>query len=213
MPTRLTKIDELTRPDHTFLAPDDECYYLGEYTARKGFAFSDMNNLVNNLRKPMERRGRPEWRYKESAITTCGNMFREALNDEWLDTATLVSVPSSMVQTDPNYDDRLPRILRQVSHGRQFDIRELVIMTRTVPQSHLAPERVSIEELIESMSINEACVRPAPQSIGIFDDVLTTGRHFKAVQTIIQQRFPSVPVVGLFVARRVPDSTLPEGFL
>jgi hypothetical protein len=213
LPTRLTKIDELTRPDHTFLAPDDECYYLGEYTARKGFAFSDMNNLVNNLRKPMERRGRPEWRYKESAITTCGNMFREALNDEWLDTATLVSVPSSMVQTDPNYDDRLPRILRQVSHGRQFDIRELVIMTRTVPQSHLAPERVSIEELIESMSINEACVRPAPQSIGIFDDVLTTGRHFKAVQTIIQQRFPSVPVVGLFVARRVPDSTLPEGFL
>lgn len=213
MPTRLTKIDELTRPDHTFLAPDDECYYLGEYTARKGFAFSDMNNLVNNLRKPMERRGRPEWRYKESAIMTCGNMFREALNDEWLDTATLVSVPSSMVQTDPNYDDRLPRILRQVSHGKQFDIRELVIMTRTVPQSHLAPERVSIEELIESMSINEACVRPAPQSIGIFDDVLTTGRHFKAVQTIIQQRFPSVPVVGLFVARRVPDSTLPEGFL
>ena len=66
--TRLTKIDELTRPDRTFLEPGDECFYLGEYTSRRGFAFSEMNNLVNNLRKPMGRRALPGWRHKESAM-------------------------------------------------------------------------------------------------------------------------------------------------
>lgn len=122
LPARLTKVDELTRPDHTFLEPDDVCYYLGEYTARRGFAFSETNNLINNLRKPVDRRPLPEWRYKEAAILTCGRMLRDALNEEWLEQATLIPMPSSKMQDDPEYDDRLPRILRELSRGAQRDI-------------------------------------------------------------------------------------------
>jgi hypothetical protein len=81
-------------------------------------------------------------------------------------------------------------------------------MTRSVPQSHLAEERVSIEDLIASMGINEALAQPAPRTIGIFDDVLTTGRHFKAIRSVLRARFPDVPIVGIFVVRRVPESTL-----
>ena len=29
-PQRLTKIDDLTRPDHTYLTQADRCYFLGE---------------------------------------------------------------------------------------------------------------------------------------------------------------------------------------
>lgn len=208
MPTRLSKIDELTRPDHTFLEPEDECYYLGDYTARRGFAFSDMNNLINNLRKPMDRRGRPEWRHKESAILTCGRMLREALNEEWLAAVTIVPIPSSRTREDAEHDDRLPRMLQEMARGRHLDVRELVVMTRNVPQSHLAEERVSIPELFESMSVDEAIADPEPRSVGIFDDVLTTGRHFKAVQAVLRERYPAVPIVGVFVARRVPEATL-----
>ena len=49
MPIRLSKIDDLTRPDHTFIEAADECLYLGEYTARKGYQFSDTNNLIFNF--------------------------------------------------------------------------------------------------------------------------------------------------------------------
>ncbi len=210
MPARLSKIDELTRPDHTFLEPEDQCYYLGDYTARKGFAFSEINNLINNLRKPMDRRGRLEWRYKEDAIISCGRMFREAINEEWLSEATLVPIPSSKLRTDARYDDRLPRILHEVSLERQFDIRELVCMTRSVEQSHLAAERVSIDELMSSMAVDEQSAMPAPRSFGLFDDVLTTGRHFKAVQAVLLRRFPGVPIVGMFVARRTPESIFPS---
>lgn len=163
MPTRLSKIDELTRADHTFLEPEDECYYIGDYTARRGFAFSEMNNLINNLRKPMERRGRPEWRHKESAILTCGRMLREGLNEDWLTTVTIVPIPSSRTRVDAEYDDRLLRILQEMARGRELDIRELVVMTRNVPQSHLAEERVTIPELIENMSIDEGIAEPEPQ--------------------------------------------------
>jgi hypothetical protein len=206
LPIRLSKIDELTRPDHTFLEPEDECYYLGDYNARRGFAFSEMNNLINNLRKPMDRRGRPEWRHKDAAILKCGRILREALNEDWLRVATLVPIPSSKTHDDAEYDDRLPRILRELGRGRELDTRELVVMVRNVPQSHLAEDRVSIRELIDSMHIDQAAAEPEPHSIGIFDDVLTTGRHFRAVQSVLRERFPTVPIVGVFVARRVPEA-------
>jgi hypothetical protein len=208
LPIRLSKIDELTRPDHTFIEPEDECYYLGDYYAGRGFSFSGINNLINNLRKPMDRRSRPEeWRHKESAILTCGRMLQEALNEEWLKEATLIPVPSSKTRDETEYDDRILRILAEVAKGMRGDIRELVAMKRSVQQSHLAQERVSISELIDSMSVEEAIAEPAPRSIGIFDDVLTTGRHFKAVQAILRERFPDIPIVGVFVVRRVPDAS------
>jgi hypothetical protein len=50
-PPRLSKVDDLTRPDHSYLTPDDVCYYLGDYTARGGFKFSAINNLISNLKK------------------------------------------------------------------------------------------------------------------------------------------------------------------
>jgi hypothetical protein len=48
---RLTKIDELALPDHFYLTAADDCYFLGEYTARKGYAFSATNQLVLNFQK------------------------------------------------------------------------------------------------------------------------------------------------------------------
>ena len=55
-PRRLTKIDELTRPDHWYLDENDPCFFLGEYTARMGFVYSETNNLILNFKKSMDRR-------------------------------------------------------------------------------------------------------------------------------------------------------------
>ena len=41
---------------------------------------------------------------------------------------------------------------QESAKGLKLDIRELVAMTKNVEQSHLAEERVSIAELIHSMS-------------------------------------------------------------
>ncbi|QXP89654.1 hypothetical protein [Methylococcus capsulatus] len=49
-------------------------------------------------------------------------------------------------------------------------------------------------------------IEPPPKVIGLFDDVLTTGAHFKATQSMLQETFPGVRVIGLFIARRVPET-------
>lgn len=67
-PTRLLQIDELTRSDHYLLNATDRCYFFGDYTARAGWSYSPTNNLIQNFKKPMERKGSSQWFYKNKAI-------------------------------------------------------------------------------------------------------------------------------------------------
>jgi len=55
-------------------------------------------------------------------------------------------------------------------------------------------------------ALEQTLFAPTPAVIGLFDDVLTTGAHFKAAQSILQKTFPDVRVIGLFIARRVPET-------
>jgi predicted amidophosphoribosyltransferase len=54
---------------------------------------------------------------------------------------------------------------------------------------------------------------PPPSVIGLFDDMLTTGAHFRASEAVLQKAFPGVRIIGLFIARRVPESSNTEDFL
>jgi len=209
LPIRLSKIDDLTRPDHTFIEAADECLYLGEYTARKGYQFSDTNNLIFNLKKPMDRRGQPGWNYKRRAVEKAGRQLREALdalNPKWLSIATLVPMPPSKVKSDPMYDDRLMQMLQVLGTGLQLDIREIISQRESTEAAHSTEVRPRVDELCDNYVIEESLVDPAPRVIGVIDDVLTTGSHFKAAQRLLRSRFPAVNIYGIFVARRVPDS-------
>ncbi len=208
MPIRLSKIDELTRGDHTFLEPEDRCYYLREYNSRKGYQFSGSNQLVFNLKKPLDRRGQADWKHKGRAIQTAGRELREALdvlNPAWLGNSTLVPVPPSKTKSDPLYDDRIVEMLRVAGAGLELDLRELVLQRESTEAAHVAELRPRLTRLIENYRVDESLLTPLPRVLAIVDDVLTTGAHFKAVQTLLRDRIPAVPILGLFIARRVPD--------
>ena len=53
---------------------------------------------------------------------------------------------------------------------------------------------------------------PAPQLIAVADVILTTGAHFRAVKAMLEREFPDVTIIGLFIARRVPESIDVEDF-
>lgn len=212
-PQRLTKVDELTRPDHSYLTATDTCYFFGEYSARKGFAYSQTNNLVLNFKKPVERRRGAEWHYKERAIRNAATAFRTALNAEWLAQATLVPMPPSKAKTDPRYDDRLVQMLQALRPTPPLDIRELLVQQVSTEAAHDQANRPRPEELVTRYHVDLAVSVPAPMVIGLFDDVLTTGAHFKAAQTVLQRAFPETRIIGLFIARRVPEAINIEDFL
>lgn len=201
----LTKIDDLTFPDHYRLDSTDECCFVGEYTARAGYSYSATNDLVHNLKKGMERKDRPEWRYKISAIATASLQLRNSLNPDYLRVATFVPIPPCRAKDDPLYDDRMVQILRQF--GSDVDVRELIVQSESYDASHGgATSRPGPDELYQRYQIDQTLIEPVPRSIAVVDDVLTTGAHFKAMQRMLNETFPGVPLIGLFLARRVPET-------
>jgi hypothetical protein len=212
---RLTQIDDTSRGDHYHLTADDVCYYLYEYTSHRDYSFSTTNNLISNLKKKPSQAGQAHYWYKGQAIGTCGRALGAALNPNWLAGATLVPVPGSKAVGHPDHDDRLERICRLMRQPPP-DVRALIIQGQSTNASHEVAqgERVTVEELLGLYTVNEAAAVPAPQAIGIVDDVLTAGTHYRAMHTVLANRFPGIPIIGLFVARRVfPDDPLDFGDL
>jgi hypothetical protein len=205
-PQRLTEIDDLTRPDHSYLELSDRCYFLGEYTARKGFAFSATNNLIHNFKKSVDRRARPEWRYKGQAIRDAAAALRGAIRPDGLDALTFVPIPPSKAKTDPLYDDRMVQMLRAIRPVPPLDIRELIVQHVSTGAAHQVTTRPRPADLEAIYDIDQSLTAPPPQLIMMVDDVLTTGAHFKASSAILGRRYPGVSLVGVFLARRVPEA-------
>jgi hypothetical protein len=211
---RLRLIDDSNREDHYRLTPDDQCYYLFEYTSRRGFNFSKTNQLISNLKKSPLRAARPDYRYKRHAIRECSLCLGVTLNDDWLRNATLVPTPPSKAVGHPEYDPRITEICNGIVKPYRIDVREIVCQNTSTAAAHESEDhRPSVEDLLGIYDINENITDPSPTSIGIVDDVLTAGTHFRAMQIRLSQRYPGVPVFGFFVARRVfPDDAGAEVF-
>ena len=211
-PQRLTAIDDLTRADHGYLLPGDVCHFIGEYTARKGFAYSATNSLILDLKKPVGRAGRRDWRYKEEAIVTAAAVLRRAMHPNVLDQVVFVPMPPSRAKGDAGYDDRLVRMLRAVRPGRPLDVRELIVQARSMEPSHLRSVRPRASEIARRYRIDETLAVSEPGVVAVVDDLLTSGAHFRAAKRVLTRRFADIEVVGLFLARRVPEAAAPEEF-
>jgi hypothetical protein len=206
-PQRLSKVDDLTRPDHSYLTPGDDCYFLGEYTARKGFAYSGTNNLIYNFKKSLDKKDRAEFRYKERDINRAALAFRAALQDSELDVFTFVPIPPSKAKNHPLYDDRITRMLRSIRPQPPVDVRELILQVESTAAVHETEKPRSPEDIEGLYAIDEGLAQSPMNRIAIVDDVLTTGAHFRAAKSVINRRFPGIKVIGLFIARRVPDTS------
>ena len=199
---RPQKVDELIRSDHSWLDENDECYFWGEYTAYEGYGYSSTNGLITNFKKPMDRRGRAEWRYKEQAIEQVARLLRPIATSCVGTSLALIPVPPSKARTDPLYDDRLVQALTIAARGLDVELRDCVVQDVSTAAVHADDVRPRPEELVQRYHLDESVDQRPLAGAVIFDDVLTTGCHFKAVKQLILSRFPGINVYGFFVARR-----------
>lgn len=213
MPTRFSQIGERERPDHYFLVPNESCYYWGEYTPSQYidgamWNFSPTNQLITNLKKPLDRKGTAEWRYKQKAIQQVADAFSTMW--QWTkmqdNPPTLVPIPPSKCRTDAMYDDRMFQVLNTLSlkTGIPLDIRDCLSHSGNLPASHGADYRPTPEALYADLTIDMqvARIQQQPRWILLFDDMLTTGAHFVAARRKLHDAFPNVGVAGVFIARR-----------
>lgn len=202
MTIRFRKIDESNIGEHSNLRDEDTCLYLLEFTSRQGYSFSKANQLITNLKKKPNSSA-PELDYKRRAIASCARGLSEALNDDWLGQATIIPVPCSKATGHPLFDDRMQKVAEAIRPVP--NVRPLVRQTQSLVASHEAPEgqRPTVSDLLAVYEIDETLAGPPIRQLGILDDVLTAGTHFRAMHTILSNRFPGIPITGIFIARRV----------
>ncbi|MBZ2170385.1 hypothetical protein [Marinobacter sp. F4216] len=203
MTYRFTKVDSQVLDQHYYLSSEDECFCLGEYTARGGFAASEMNQLILNLKKGVDRRGRPEYRYKTEAIDTIAGFFSKGIKLEQL---SFIPVPPSKSKQDPLYDDRMCQILQKMQElNPNCHWEELIVQTQSTDANHTSANRKRPEEIEALYEIKDFDPQDFRPTVAILDDMLTTGAHFKAMQRKLQAALPKHRIVGFFVARRAVE--------
>jgi hypothetical protein len=209
IPRRFSVIDETNREQYAFLQPSDECYYIWERMSQlwSGHEQPDYQNipatnqLISNFQIPVTCKTDNPKRYywKERAITHATKALGQLIPENWRDRATFVPIPPSKVRGDAEHDQRL-RLTLQAVRPQLSDIRELVLQHDNVDAKR---KGISPTERAQNYYVNEDLAVPEPNAIFIFDDVLTTGCHYKAIEIVLRNRFPNTPLRGLFLARAV----------
>lgn len=204
---KLHAIDDSNRGDHYFLTPEDECYYLHEFTARKGYGYSDGNQFIYNFKKPITKRHEAQYQYKLKAIQSAITWYRgifDRFEGAYTD-STFVPIPPSKAPDHPEYDDRMWQVVSGVCDGKGADARELIRQTDSYDAAHQAENGARIKPH-ELQPLYQVDPNPPKGTILLFDDVLSAGTHFTAAKGAILAAHPGVQVVGIFLARRVlPD--------
>jgi hypothetical protein len=208
LPSRLTGIDETNRDQHAFLQAGDRCLFFGEFFAGKGYQGGGTNQLVFNFKTlPSIARTNPARRnYKDSAIATIAHGLREVLGRDQIERLTFVPVPPSKTPDHPDYDDRLARALTMACAGFNSDIRLLLRRSSSTESDHRTGDRLTPEALylLLQVDVTALTARPLREAIVLFDDVITTGKSFKCCERRLREAIAqTVPIMGLFVARRI----------
>lgn len=201
IPDRLLEIDELIISEHWHIDLDDDCYFMWERISGASYLESATNQLIANLQIPMNQREANPWRfrYKAPAVRYSAQALSALIPADWRDNGTFVPIPPSRVKDDPDHDPRVLAVLQAVNPALA-DVRELVLLREN---AEAKAKNVSPHERAANYEINEDETDPEPEHIIIFDDVVAGASHFKAMKMVLEERFPGVPVTGLFLARSI----------
>lgn len=161
--------------DHAYLNPADDCFFIRTYECPLAHD-RDMILAFKNA--------------EPKAVLWVASLLEKQLPDDWRTEFTFVPIPSS--------NGLVPKhaVVALQSAGA-LDVRGIIQQEFPTRSSHngwrLPPQG-------HRYSLNEGLLFPDPKTVVLFDDVLTTGSHFRAAKETIQDRW-DVRVVGLFLCR------------
>lgn len=180
-----------------YLDYTDDCYYFLEIT-EGGFNKSEANRLVNNFKKPIDRKDKPEWWYRNKAIEEFVNLllsFSPFQNSECI----VAPMSTSKSSNSLNFNDRLYKTVQGLSSKLpKLRVEYLFDVKSDIVESHLGGTR-NKENIKNNIAWNGFTYEPK-EYLFLIDDVLTTGAHFKACKEIINSNYPNIKVVGIFLA-------------
>ena len=202
----LARLDEHERLQHCYLTEDDHCWYLAEYRAGGGYRARGINRLIADLKCwPSAAASDPSRaRQKRAAIAAWAGALRAAFSRRSVEQTTWIPIPPSRVRGRWDHDERLSDILRLAFGHYALDLRNLLYQAVSTPPDHCHLQRIPLGSLQDLIRLDPTMhdVRPR-QRVILFDDLLTTGKHFKCCQRRLRERWPELRIDGLFLARRL----------
>ena len=208
---RLRWVDAHQREDHHFLRRADHCLFFGEFHRRRGWVGGETNELIADFTRTPSQiaaslRPRALRYFKRRAEWTIGQALRGQFGRAAVDALiTFVPMPGSKLRGEKDYCDRLSRTLHLAFAGCAHDIRPLLRQKVGTAADHVSgSRRLSYQALLDIVEVDPAqLLRPLRPLVVLFDDVLTSGKHFAIAQRRIREADPGQAILGVFVARRV----------
>ncbi|WP_162887627.1 phosphoribosyltransferase [Stenotrophomonas sp. G4] len=186
------------------MATADRCWHYGEYTSEGGYAASDTNQRILNLKKkPTVSDG--QLYYKRQAIEYWGSTLAKAINvRQTVGSHTFVPMPGSKPVGHAEYDDRMLKVLTRMALGvPNVDIRQLLIQTEARDSQH-SGSRLTPAELCETLTVDHSLIPPpVARTIVVVDDVITMGASFAAAKSLLVGLPNVAEVVGIFLAKTI----------
>jgi predicted amidophosphoribosyltransferase len=199
--------DNRTRADHAYLAAHDQCWWLTEYLSGRRLQPGSTSRLILSLKSEPSRIAFDPRRARDrrQAVRAIAELLRSAVAREWAEQATWIPIPPARVSFDIGQDHRLLPVLRTAFSGYDVDVRTILTLRDGAIPDHVQPRRSSPEALYGRLQINWhlLCARPLRDRLVLFDDVVTTGKHYRCCEQRLRSALPQAVVTGLFVARRV----------
>ena len=189
----LLAVDEHVRTEHSFLTAADCCHCLAEYFPQRGYRANQPNQLIVNLKclPSIASRDPRRMHYKLRAIDDIARALRGALSRSSVECATWIPIPPSRPARNADYDDRLQCILAAAFVDYALDLRTAHHQSEATAADHVSARRSSAAALYRVLGLDRELLarEPLRERIVLFDDVLTSGKHYKCYLTLILDRF------------------------
>lgn len=192
------KLEESYLHFHVHIKSDDKCVYAREYKSQSGFKYRT-NQLIWNFKKSPLKKETPEWQYRTEAITVFTKEIEKLFKPN--SNATITAIPSSKPNTHPEYDNRFEDLFKELVKIRpNLNIECPVEIQNIIKPAHHGGSR-DPEDIKKNYKWKG--FKNIPEKIGILDDVLTTGAHFRAMSDFLKENGYNGQIIGIFWSRAV----------
>jgi hypothetical protein len=169
---------------------------------RGGWGASLANQLMENFKKESSKKGTNEWYWKEDAVKTLATELTTILPKN----SVVFSIPSSKLETDPEYDPRFDMLFKQLDNlGWQVEVAKPISCKTSQIPAHLGGASRNPAEIKDNYHWN-GFDSDCPEEMYIIDDVITTGGHFSACKDLILEHCPETSVIGIFFCKTIFDT-------
>jgi len=190
-------IDQISLTTIRHLRADDVCIYAKDYISGAGFQGGVVNSDILNFKKTKDVSGQ---HYRTQAIHKFALEASELFDCDKGKKYTVTAIPSSKAKTDPLYDDRFEDFFSQLKNFCPcIDIVWPVSLRETIKSAHHGGTREPNE--IRKNYVYEGFLEEAPEFIIVFDDVLTSGAHFRACKDFLLASGYTGKIYGVFWAK------------